>query len=138
MAEIGVHWPSVPSEDRIWERTSSWFDDRRLAVAYNSQDTTTRRSQYGGTMIMAVNKMSHKVCKCGHDELGRWAWMLIQGKHNTYTRMISAYCPVRSRIQGGVGQSTVYAQQLRALQKDPITAFWNDLQHNFFPRATNA
>ena len=128
MAEIGVHWPSVPSEDRIWERTKSWFEDRRLAVAYNSQDSRARRSQYGGTMIMAVNKMAHKVCKCGHDSLGRWAWMLIQGKHNMYTRIIAAYCPVRSRIQGGAGQSTVYAQQLRVLLKDPIEAFWHDLQ----------
>ena len=72
--------------------------------------------------------MSHKVCKCGHDSLGRWAWMLIQGKHNMYTRIIAAYCPVISRIQGGAGQSTVYAQQLRVLLKDPIEAFWHDLQ----------
>ena len=129
MAEIGVHWPSVPSEDRIWERTNSWFDDRRLAVSYNSKDVMARRTQYGGTAILAINTMANKVYQCGYDPsgLGRWSWMLIQGKHNTFTRLVSAYCPIKSNTTGTRGQHTVYAQQLRHLGKDPIDQFWKDL-----------
>ena len=129
MAEMGVHWPSIPSEDRIWERTSSWFDDRRLAVSYNSKDTMVRRTQYGGTAIMAINAMANKVYKCGYDNsgLGRWSWMVIQGKYNTFTRIVSAYCPVKSTAKGTKGQYTVYAQQLQHWEKDPIAKFWEDL-----------
>ena len=91
-----------------------------------------RRTQYGGNAIMATNAMAHKVFRCRYDRsgLGRWAWMLIQGKHNTLTQIVSAYCPVHHTIKGSKGQHTVYAQQLRHLSKDPIAAFWNDLKES--------
>ena len=127
---MGVHWASLPSEDRIWERTQNWYDDRRLSIAYNSKDPLATRTQYGGVAIMAINTISHKVCKCGYDKsgLGRWTWMKIQGKHNTFTRIVSAYRPIKSNISGATKQYTVYAQHLRANGKDPLQAFWTDLR----------
>ena len=129
MAEMGVHWNSIPSQHAIWERTQGWFDNIRLSVAYNRNDPLARRGQYGGTAMVAVNTIVAKVNTCGYDTsgLGRWTWMLMRGKRDTITRIITAYCPCKPKITGTTGQHTVYAQHLRHTSKEPIKAFWDDL-----------
>ena len=129
MAEMGIHWNSIPHRDSIWERTQGWFDEIRLSVAYNKNDPLARRSQYGGVTMMAINSLVSKINTCGYDSagLGRWSWMLMRGKRDTITRVITAYCPCRSTASGHMGQHTVYAQHLRLSSKDPIKAFWDDL-----------
>ena len=42
-------------------------------------------------------------------KLGRWAWMLMQGRHGHHPRMVSAYRPNKSLTTAG----TEYRQQLR-------------------------
>ena len=125
LAELGVYWPSVPDKDRLWERTSEWFDYRRIVTAYNTKGHESR-SQYGGTAIIGVDFIVQKINTCGYDTsgLGRWCWMVMNGKNDTTTRIISTYCPVKPHSNG---QNTVFAQQLRVLSVDPIQAFWNDL-----------
>ena len=99
MAEMGVHWNSIPSQHAIWERTQGWFDNIRLSVAYNRNDPLARRGQYGGTVMVAVNTIVAKVNTCGYDTsgLGRWTWMLMRGKRDTITRIITAYCRANQR-----------------------------------------
>ena len=129
MAEVGVHWRSIPQKHNIWERTQNWFEDRRLSIAYNMDDPLARRGQYGGTAMIAVNTMVAKVNTCGYDPsgLGRWCWMLLRGKRDTVTRIVTAYCPCKANIKGTIGQHTVYAQHLRKSEREPISAFWEDL-----------
>ena len=44
---------------------------------------------------MAAGKMANKVIKKGQDctGLGRWSWILIEGKENKKLRIVSAYRP---------------------------------------------
>jgi exonuclease III len=129
MAETGVHWKFLPAEDRLWERVKNWASNRRIAFSYNSNDTLAQRCQYGGTAILGVNDIAPKIQSRGVDNsgLGRWCWFRIQGKNNVYTRIVTAYCPCKPPTTHH-GLQTVYAQHLRALSKDPIATFWNDLK----------
>ena len=56
-----------------------------------------------------------------------WSWMMLQGKNNTRTRIITTYCPTVSAITGGS-----YSQQLEDLtnmkvKNYPRTQLWIDL-----------
>ena len=130
MAETGVCWRLLPSEDRLWERVKNWFNDRRIVYGYNVKDPLAQRSQYGGTAIVGVNSMVTKIQSSGRDprDLGRWCWFRIQGKNHTMTRIVTAYCPCKSPPDTSRGLQTVYAQQLRMLGEDPIQSFWDDLE----------
>ena len=128
MAEIGIHWNSIPAADNLWERTHGMFEDRRLSISYNKNDPLARRSQYGGTAMLAINSLVAKINTCGYDPsgLGRWSWMLMRGRRGTITRVVTAYCPCKANITGPTGQRTVYAQHLRQSTREPIQAFWDD------------
>ena len=129
MTELGVNWKNIPMKDTLWERTSDWFDKRRISYGYNLHDISGRRSQHGGTALLAVNDIVKKINTCGTDTsgLGRWSWILMRGKNWTVTRIISAYCPVRSSKKGASGQRTVSAQHIAVLHEDPIERFFTDL-----------
>ena len=133
MSELGVNWRKIEEKHSLWERTESWFSMRRIAVGYNSSDTLSLRTQYGGTAIIARDKTAHKITLTGNDKsgLGRWAWINIRGKRNQIYRIVTVYCPVRpSSMKGSEGQDTVYAQHLRHTSKEPIKAFWDDLKED--------
>ena len=129
MAETGVHWRTLPIEDRLWERVKEWGSDRKISFGYNVDDRLARRSQYGGTAILAMNDIVPRINQTGHDDsgLGRWSWFKIQGKHRSTIRIVSAYCPCQPSSTSETGLHTVFAQHLRSNAKDPIASFWDDL-----------
>ena len=58
---------------------------------------------------MAVDEVSCRVIATGQEirNLGRWLWMMLQGKKNARTRIITTYCPTVSAGAGGA-----YSKQL--------------------------
>ena len=127
LTEPNVNWGKVKKKDSWYDRTGTWFESRRLAVAYNkSRGRLARRDQYGGTMTMARDRISHRAVQSGYDfsGLGRWSYIRFKGKRSNVTRVVTAYCPCVSKK----GIHTVYSQQLRVLKRDPIQAFWDDLE----------
>ena len=131
LAELGVNWKAIENDKTIWERTTGWFENQRIAVGYNTKDLRHNKSQPGGTAILSQGGVSLRLVKNGSDsrKLGRWTWQKFRGKDNITTRIISVYVPIKSQSQG---YATVYNQHLRALQlenerKDPIKIFWDDL-----------
>ena len=129
LTEANVHWGKVKKKDNWYERTESWFESRRLAVAYNTTSgQLAKRGQYGGTITMARDDISHRAVQSGYDAsgLGRWSWITFKGKRNCTTRVVTAYCPVKN----AKGVDTVYAQHLRHLHKCPLQAFWSDLKED--------
>jgi hypothetical protein len=64
----------------------------------------------GGTAIVAMLETKTRVLKKGEDphKLGRWTWMLLQGRHDHHTHMVSVYRPNKNLTTAG----TVYRQQL--------------------------
>ena len=93
MAEMGVNWKRIPQRDNIWERTKHWFEDIRVAASFNTKDHLARRSQYGGTAMLGINALASKINRTGYDSsgLGRWSWILMRGKRDTVTRIVTAY-----------------------------------------------
>ena len=52
-------------------------------------------SQEGGTGMVVFDQFASLIHSTGIDRtgLGRWCWMLVKGKHNHSTRIITAYQP---------------------------------------------
>ena len=125
ICELGVNWGRVHAAHTFWDRTKRWVDTRRVSVAYNSRDILSRRAQPGGTATLVVDDVAHRYKGSGFDTtgLGRWSWIVITGKQQCVTRIVTAYCPVKSTK----GLNTVYAQQLAYFKTDPVSKFWDDL-----------
>jgi hypothetical protein len=64
----------------------------------------------GGTLMAAINHMTHRVLKSGTDptRLGRWSWIQFQGKQGMRLRVEMIYRPVES-----AGVLSTYQQHLR-------------------------
>jgi len=54
--------------------------------------------QYDGIVVMALEEEAHRVKSTGTDPtgLGRWSWILFEGKQKCMTRIILAYVPCKS------------------------------------------
>ena len=83
----------------------------RTVAAHNVHEKMAR-SQEGGTAMLEFDNLSSVVKETGVDEsgLGRWCWMLLQGKKNHHTKIITAYQPCRCNKKAN---SAVYAQHKR-------------------------
>ena len=129
VGETNVHWGKVTPRHNIWNRVRPWFEHSRVAASYNIRDKFPKRAQQGGVAQITKGKLSHQIIETGRDPrgLGRWTWQRFRGKHDTTTRIISAYRPCL-----GTGATTVYQQHVRALTADtihvcPRKQFWDDL-----------
>jgi hypothetical protein len=109
LAENNVHWNSVPPNERLEERTSSWFNGLKMSNAYYKEFKPDGRQQYGGCSAWCINETAYRVIKSGVDEtgLGRWAWNTLRGRNGITLRVIAAYRPVLSQH----GATTVWNQQ---------------------------
>ena len=61
---------------------------------------------------MEVDEVSCRAIEIGQEfrNLGRWSWMLMQGKNNVRTMIVTTYCPIVNSIIGGA-----YIKQLEYL-----------------------
>jgi hypothetical protein len=132
IAETNTDWRTLPLENNLWNRTSSWFQSRRISVSHNDKvaPKSGRYFQVGGTATMLINEMASRPLKPGADVkgYGRWSWIVLTGKDSRVTRFVTAYCPCKS-----INTSGAYSQQLLALSLDnqpdqcPRKVFWDDL-----------
>ena len=133
--EVNTLWDYTPDHLRPQEifRTDRAL---RTQTAHNKHhgECADRKTQYGGTMLLAMDQITQRLTQKGQDQsgLGRWSWMLMNGKDDIKTRFISAYCPTRSN-RGNTG--AVYNQQRRWLrhhrkkEKCQRKAFIQDICH---------
>ena len=129
MTEPNVNWSKVRKQHNWWERTEKWFEARRLAVAFNTKrGRLATKSQYGGTITMCRNEISHRSPVTSYDEsgLGRWSSIAFRGLKKSVTRVVTVYCA----CPNNTGPHTVYSQQLKVLDCDPIEKFYCDLGEN--------
>ena len=71
ITEPNVHWGKVPNKDNWFERSAGWFESRRLAVSYHQErGRLATVNQYGGTMTLARNDISHRAVQSGYDPSG--------------------------------------------------------------------
>ena len=76
MAEMGIFWPWIPTQERLWERTRGWFESQKTIAAYNKCEEKPPITQWGGTSLWSINKAAHHAFESGIDTygLGHWAW----------------------------------------------------------------
>ena len=130
LSETNKDWRAIPQTETFWQYTDGWFEHRRLVTSINEKVPIRTQTQYGGTLLMATNRIAYSIKKLDTDSrrLGRWSSILVKGKNDMLCRIICAYCPCIS-----AGTSSTYAGQIIGLAKDQITScprhqFWQDLK----------
>ena len=131
LQELNTNWEKVRPAQILNARVKRWKEDVRTVTAHNTTDPRLPRHQYGGTALIAMDKLAHCYFKPSSDfrNLGRWASMTFRGKEGKITRIVSCYCPVKpSTFHAG----SVYTQHVEAFQKIgihrcPREQFWLDL-----------
>ena len=110
--ETGVSFHMVSKNRRLPERMKDPRWTKQRTSSYNNTHERVSRFQYGGTAVMTVDEAAHRVKTTGGDPtgLGRWSWILFEGKHKHLVRVISAYVPCKT---AGTHRKTVYAQHER-------------------------
>ena len=140
-AEVGIAWQKCKSDHKLYHR----FKDMRwrqfkYATSNNKREAHSVR-QFGGTSTIALNECASRVTSTGADEtgLGRWSWILLEGKSNIKVRIITAYNPCKTSHNR---PATVYAQHKRYLLSKnkstcPRTQFQIDLCNQIRQRQQN-
>jgi hypothetical protein len=127
--EVGLIWDKLPPHQQWHDRTESKIKTLAL-FNWNTKDIKSNSChQPGGTGIIATNDTIHRIVERGGDPsgLGRWTWILLEGKQRHRLRLLTAYRPVESR-----GADSVNQQHWREFTKigrdaDPRTAILEDL-----------
>ena len=134
--EIGLNWSRIDACNSFYERIIEFFKPVKYKVAFNENEKDLEdKYQYGGTGVMATERMTCKVIKKGKDTtgLGRWVWVLIEGKERKKLRIVSAYRPSETNN----GEKSVMQQHFRYYTKtgrtdkegnvvNPRKAFYED------------
>lgn len=130
--EVGVNWSKFPSSHRL----ASWFEPHaerqiRSTESFNIHGPTVTATQQGGTAMLLRHGILEYSKHTSHDSrgLGRWSSWVFQSNPDHSTRVVTAYCPGRSKNKG---LRTVYSQQLTKINRlgldtSPYSLFVNDL-----------
>lgn len=114
LSEVNKDWRHIPQKQTFWSISDGWFEHRRMVTSINKQVQPTSKNQFGGTLLLAVNRIAHSIISIEEDplNLGRWTSILLKGKNATYCRIICAYCPCIN-----TGPNSTYALQVVWLAK---------------------
>ena len=131
MAEIGLHWPSVPQDQGWEERLFGHFRimPKGIMACNTTEPQLSGPLQYGGTGTLVTDDAAHQAKKHGKDPtgLGRWCWSLLEGKRGIKVRLISAYPPCTSQGHKSVFQQHRQYFLLRNQDIDPRQQMLDDL-----------
>jgi Endonuclease/Exonuclease/phosphatase family. len=129
-SEVNKDWRAIPQQDTMWQVTDGWFEYRMIQTSINHKVAAMSATQYGGTLMMAMNHLAYSIIIAEDDErkLGRWSSILVRRKNQHLCRIICAYCPCKSSRT-----NSTYALQVVGLAKANITVcprkqFWVDLK----------
>ena len=132
-SECNVAWHKVEIEHRLGERMKDCFGTAFTQCAwYRKYPAQTTKRQFGGCAIVILGNSVGRVVGSGSDPtgLGRWCWIRLQGKENSYIRIVSAYRPVKNEQY----DNSVYSQQKTYLEANkkfdlcPRAQFTEDLE----------
>ena len=108
--ELGVSFHMQQRCDHMKERIRDPRWSKVRLTSANNRHESIDLKQFGGTCMMTFNSIASRVSGSGCDEtgLGRWCWLLFEGKRNVKTRIFSVYVPNKSQRM-----ASVYQQQKR-------------------------
>ena len=109
-AESRAQWDLLKHKCQLQQLFQTEVSTKAI-TAHNVHEDDSR-SQEGGTGMVVFDQFASLIHSTGIDRtgLGRWCWMLVKGKHNHSTRIITAYQPCRS---SHTRLHTVYNQHRR-------------------------
>ena len=130
MNEVGIKWSDMEAGSKWRDRSRGQFQNERTVLAWNKEDPLHKKSQWGGTGMVTIGRLTAKIKDTKSDEanLGRWAWTTLRGAQWD-TVVLTVYQPVRNHR----GAASVYQQQKAVLldqndTTDPIEKLRNDLE----------
>ena len=131
-SDVGIFWDNIPVADSWIERTRKLLGPHPFRFSYNRHDQRKDMVQWGGTGIILLGEAKTRLfgtMGSDKDNLGRWTWARLQGRHNFFTRIISAYKPCKNTSDLG----SSYQQQLTYFRgigefRCPLKMFDLDLQ----------
>ena len=109
LSEVNLDWRLIPAEDSLWARGRLYSHGPvKAAQAHNHHPKPRNKSQVGGCITMAFERMLPRCISTTKDPsgLGRWISQLFEGKGNHKARLVSGYFPCKSTA----GEHTVYTQ----------------------------
>ena len=122
LCEVGINWGRTPR--RSWFTLANLINTKmdrevRATISHNIHGPRRSTGQYGGTGIVAFNSGIQYAQGTAHDhrQLGRWASWIFSSSPVHRTRVVTAYCPGKSRRDG---LKTVYQQHLRYIQSHQL------------------
>ena len=84
LTETNVAWNRLDRSALTSERFGGKFEAAHWICSNDTQtaDETKQIQQSGGTMLVCVNKLCHKILTSVTDKMERWTWLLLRGKSN--------------------------------------------------------
>lgn len=115
LTELNKDWRTVPHAESIWSALSGWRENKRIQVSSNTFQQAQGQLLIGGTATCCLGDCVFRISSQGSDErnLGRWSYIILTGKNNIKTILITCYCPVKSSSPG-----SAYAQQLTYITRN--------------------
>ena len=126
--ETGVAFHLLPKYKRLSHRMRDIRWNKMRISSSNNRHEANETFQYGGTAVMSFDESAHRIKSTGADPtgLGRWSWIMYEGKNNYFTRVISAYVPCKSQDDR---RQTVYNQHRRYFWSKGIQSCPRQLMH---------
>ena len=131
LSEIGINWRNIHMDSNWHSRTKNEFQRISSSLSFNIHEKSKKPTLWGGTAIIAIGNVASRVIQKGSDKsgMGRWSWLLLQGRENLVVRIISVYSPSKY----SKGPFSVWQQQRTRLielgvDKDPIDIWIEDLR----------
>jgi hypothetical protein len=128
MTETNVNWKK--NGEHIRDITYGWFRRMGLCYEYYREYPCSSNFQVGGVAQMAIGEITGRIIKYGGDETGqgRWTWQTFKGKKDRIVRIITAYRPVKNKINAGSAwnQQQFYADT-HLLEGNPHERWLKDL-----------
>ena len=92
-AESRAQWDLLKHKCQLQQLFQTEVSTKAI-TAHNVHEDDSR-SQEGGTGMVVFDQFASLIHSTGIDRtgLGRWCWILVKGKHNHRTRIITAYQP---------------------------------------------
>lgn len=121
LCEVGVNWKCTGQRHHLGDWVNQYLErEVRATASFNVAGPKSSLGQQGDTAIVLRHGVLQYTQKIAHDfrNLGRWAsWTLLSTNPLHRTRLVSAYCPGRSKK---TGLKTVYQQHLRLIQSNKL------------------
>ena len=129
VAETNVNWRKVKHQDRLYERSKSWWEASRVHHASNLTDKTSPKHQFGRVANFSVGKILFWCQSHGKDptNLGRWVQTCYNRKEGIKLKVITAYAPGPYTTTRSVNAQHQFYYDSQQQQKEPGAAFKHNL-----------